>query len=161
MSESDKELACSGLSTGKKLCPLHPDFPWDTTTERFQRTWQRAVAELNAELNKFEKLVSEYENDKENASKVEAKRCGNQTKKFLNEVIGLRSEAGMIGVEDGQVVQNAELALTNLERRLSLRGENIAMSPGLRLAQTVDITTPNGSEAFWEVAVDDLHYDQL
>jgi hypothetical protein len=77
MSESDKELACSGLSTGKKLGPLHPDFPWDTTTERFQRTWQRAVAELNGELNKFEKLVSEYENDKENTSKVEARKCGN------------------------------------------------------------------------------------
>ena len=57
MSESDRELACGGLSTGRKLGPLHPDFPRDTTTERFQRTWQRAVADLNAELNRFETLV--------------------------------------------------------------------------------------------------------
>jgi hypothetical protein len=85
----------------------------------------------------------------------------NRTNKFLNEVIGLRSKAGMIGVEDSQGVQNAELALTQLERRLSLRGENVAMSPGLRLARTVGATAPTGSEAFWEVAVDDLPYGQL
>jgi hypothetical protein len=44
-----------------------------------------------------------------------------------------------------------QLALTQL----------VAMSPGLRLARTVGATAPNGSDTFWEVAVDDLPYGQL
>jgi hypothetical protein len=131
------------------------------STSGFQRTLQRAVADLNAELHKLEIAVSDFENAGENASKLEARKCGNQVKNFLNEVIGLRSEAGTIGVEDGQVVQNAELALTQLEGRLSLRVENVAMSPVLRSARTVGATAPTGSGTFWEVAVDDLPYGQL
>jgi hypothetical protein len=127
MSDSGSELACGGLSAGKNLGPLHPDFPRDPTTERFQRTLKRAVADLNAELHKLEIAVSDFENAGENASKLEARKCGNQVKFFLNEVIGLRSEAGMIGVENGQVVQNAELALTQMEGRLNLREENVAI----------------------------------
>jgi hypothetical protein len=103
----------------------------------------------------------DFESAGESASRVEARKCGNQVKKILNEVIGLRSEAGTIGVEDAQVVQNAELALTQLEGRLSLRGENVAMSPVLMSTRTVGATAPTGSGVFWEAAVDDLPYGQI
>jgi hypothetical protein len=167
MSELNRELDGSVLSTGKVLGPLHPDFPRDTTTERFQRTWHRAVAELNSEVNKLDNLILAYENNKNNTLKMEARRCGFQTKIFLKTVIELRSEAGISVMEDGQIVQNAERALTDLERRLSLRGEDIATSSVL--TQIVDTSTsalrvdrpPNGrSEAFWEVMADELPFGQ-
>ena len=139
LSELNRELDDSVLSTGKVLGPLHPDFPRDTTTERFQRTWHRAVAELNSEVNKLNNLILAYESDKNNTLKMEVRRCGFQTKFFLKTVIGLRSEAGMGVIEDGQTVQNAERALTDLERRLSLRGEDIATSSVL--TQVVDTST--------------------
>jgi hypothetical protein len=119
MSELNRELDSSVLSTGKVLGPLHPDFPRDTTTERFQRTWHRAVAELNCEVSKLDNLILAYEINKNNTLKMEARRCGFQTKNFLKTVIELRSEAGTSVMEDGQIVQNAERALTDLERRLS------------------------------------------
>jgi hypothetical protein len=59
------------------------------------------------------------------------------------------------------VVQNAELALTQLEGRLSLRGESVAMSPVVRSTRTGGATAPTGSGTFWEVAVDNLPYGQL
>jgi hypothetical protein len=58
------------------------------------------------------------------------------------------------------VVQNAELALNQLEGRLSLRGENVAMSPVLMSTRTVGATVPTGSGIFGEAAVDDLPYGQ-
>jgi hypothetical protein len=149
------------------LGPLHPDFPRDTTTERFQRTWHRAVAELNSEVSRLDDLILAYENDKSNTLKMEARRCGFQAKIFFKTVIELRSEAGVSVMEDVQIVQNAERALTDLERRLSLRGEDIATSSVL--TQVVDTSTsalrvdcpPNGrSEAFWEVVDEELPFGQ-
>jgi hypothetical protein len=120
-----------------------------------------AIAYLNAELRQLEITVSNFESARENTSRVEAWKCGEPVEIFLKEVIGLRSEAVTIRVEDGQVVQNAELALTQLEGRLSLRGENVAMSSVLMPTRTGGATAPTGSGIFWEAAVNDLPYGQL
>jgi hypothetical protein len=89
MSDSGSELTYGGLSARKNLGPLHPDFPRDPTTERFQRTLQHAVADLNVELHQLEIAVMDFESAGESASMIEARKCGNQVKKFLNKVIGL------------------------------------------------------------------------
>jgi hypothetical protein len=167
MSEVNRELDDSVLSTGKGLGPLHPDFPRDTTTERFLRTWHRAVTELDNEVNRLNDLVEAYENNKSNTLKMEARRCEFQVKIFLKTVVELRSEAGESVVEDVQIIQNAERALDNLERRLSLREEDIATSS--ILTQVVDTSTsalraecpPKARlEAFWEVVDGELLFDQ-
>jgi hypothetical protein len=119
MSEVNRELDDSILSTGKELGPLHPDFPRDTTTERFLRTWHRAVTELDNEVNRLNDLVKAYEEDRSNTLKMEARKCEFQVKNFLKTVIELKSEAGESVVEDVQIIQNAERALDNLEGRLS------------------------------------------
>jgi hypothetical protein len=67
----------------------------------------------------------------------------------------------MIMVEGGQVVQDAELALSQLEGRLSLRGKNVAMSPVLMPTRTGGAIAQTGLGTFWEAAVDDLPFGQL
>jgi hypothetical protein len=80
------------------------------------------------------------------------------SKFFFKEVVGLRSEAGTTMVEGGQAVQNAELALSQLEGRLSLRGVNVAMSPVLEPTRTGGAIAQTGSGTYWEAAVDDLPF---
>jgi hypothetical protein len=80
---------------------------------------------------------------------------------FFKEVVGLRSEARTTMVEGSQAVQGAELALSQLEGRLSLRGVNVAMSPVLEPTRTGGVTAHTASGAYWEAAVDDLPFGQL
>jgi hypothetical protein len=82
MSDSGSELAYGGLSAKKNLGPLHPDFPRDPTTEQFQRTLQRTVADLNVELHQLEIAVSNFESMGESASRMVARKYGNQVKFF-------------------------------------------------------------------------------
>jgi hypothetical protein len=119
MSDSSSELTYGGLSAGMNLGRLHPDFPRDPTTERFQRTLQHAIAILIAELCKLEIIVSNFESTNENKLRTKAKKCSFQVKFFFKEVFGLRSQAGTAMVEGGQAVQDAELALSQLEGRLT------------------------------------------
>jgi hypothetical protein len=63
-------------------------------------------------------------------------------------------------VEGGQAVQVAELALSQLERRLSVRGVNVAMSPVLEPTRTGGATSHTASGTYWEAAVDDLPFGQ-
>jgi hypothetical protein len=80
---------------------------------------------------------------------------------FLKEVVGLRSEAGTTMVEGSQAVQDAELALSQLEGRLSLRGANVAMSPVLMPTRTGGAIAQTGSGTYWEAAVNELPFGQL
>jgi SMC interacting uncharacterized protein involved in chromosome segregation len=119
MSDPSSELTCDGLSVGMNLGRLHPDFPRDPTTERFQRTLQHAIANLNTGLRQLELVVLNFESTRESTLRVEAKKCSIQVNFFLKEVVGLRLEAGTTMVEGGQAVQDAELALSQLEGKLS------------------------------------------
>jgi uncharacterized protein YtpQ (UPF0354 family) len=109
---------------------------------------QHAIANLNAELRQLEIIVSNFESTRENTLRVEAKKCSVQMKIFLKEVVGLRSEAGTIMVEGGQVVQDAELALSQLEGRLSLKGENVAITPVVMPTRTGGAIAQTGSGIF-------------
>jgi hypothetical protein len=158
MSELNKELDDSVLSTGEVLGPLHPDFPRDTTTERFQRTWHRAVSELNGEISRLEELILADEKDRSDTLEMEIKRSSRQAKKFLNTVLELKSEAGVGVAGEVQIIQNAERSLADLERRLNVREEDVATSSVL--TQIIDTSTSvlradcppkDRSEAFWEV----------
>jgi hypothetical protein len=90
MSDSSSELAYDGLSVGGNLGHLHPDFSRDPTTERFQRTFQHAIANLNAGLRQLEIIVLNFESARENTSRVEARKCGEQVEIFLKEVFDRR-----------------------------------------------------------------------
>jgi hypothetical protein len=139
MSELNKELDDSVLSTGEVLGPLHPDFPRDTTTERFQRTWHRAVSELNGEISRLEELILADEKDRSDTLEMEIKRSSRQAKNFLNTVLELKSEAGVGVAGEVQIIQNAERSLADLERRLNVREEDVATSSVL--TQIIDTST--------------------
>jgi hypothetical protein len=128
MSDLNGGLDDSILSIGKELGPLHPDFPRDTTTERFLRTWHRAVSELDNEVDQLNNLTESYEENRSDAKRIEVKRCENQVKIFLKTVRELKNEAGGDAVEEVQAIQNAERSLDNVEGKLSIEGEDIAMS---------------------------------
>jgi hypothetical protein len=63
----------------------------------------------------LEIIVSNFESTNENKLRTEAEECSIQVKNFLKKVVGLRSEAGTAMVEGSQAVQDAELALFQLE----------------------------------------------
>ena len=94
MSGLNIELDDGILSPGEELGPLHPDFPRDTTTDRFLRTWHRAVSELDSEINKLDDLVKAFEEDGSDARMMDARNCQARVKNFLKNVVELKLEAG-------------------------------------------------------------------
>ena len=167
MSGLNIELDDGILSPGEELGPLHPDFPRDTTTDRFLRTWHRAVSELDSEINRLDDLVKAFEEDGSDARMMDARNCQARVKNFLENVVELKSEAGGNVVEDTQIIQNANWALKNIEGSLGLGLEDIATSSAvtqtvvdLEPALRVECPTRVHSEAFWEVMDEELPLDQ-
>ena len=167
MSDLNGDLDDSVLSIGKELGPLHPDFPRDTTTERFLRIWHRAVSELDNEVDKLDNLTKSYEESKSNTKKKKVKKCETRVQIFLKTLKELKNEAGGDAVEDVRAIQNAERSLDNAEGKLSREEEDIA-TPSV-LTQVVDTSTSAlrvedspkiRSEAFWEIEDEGLPLDQ-
>jgi hypothetical protein len=82
MSDPSSELTGDGLSVGMNLSCLHPDFPRDPTTERFQRTLQHAIANLYTEPNQLEAVVVNFESTRESKLRAEARKCSIQVNFF-------------------------------------------------------------------------------